>query len=108
MLIACPCDLTIRRQAWAKNIVRRSISPHEVADSVFKTAQVTAITGDADINTTPEQVSGYIATLKARGVKARYLEVPKATHDAGILGTKLLQDVIAAYLLKKIGKIVLK
>ncbi len=101
VLIACPCDLDIRRQAWAKNIVRRSISPHEVADKVFKTAQVTAITGDADANTTPEQVSGYIATLKARGVKARYLEVPKATHDAGILDTKLLQDVIVAYLLKK-------
>jgi pimeloyl-ACP methyl ester carboxylesterase len=101
VLIACPCDLTIRRQAWAKNVVRRSISPHEVADKVFKTAQVTAITGDADVNTTPEQVTGYIATLKARGVKARYIEVPKATHDAGILGTKLLQDVVTAYLLKK-------
>ena len=100
VLIACPCDLNIRRQGWSKNIVRRSISPHEVADKVFKTTQVTAITGDADANTTPEQVTGYIAALKARGVKARYLEVPKATHDAGILGTKLLQNVVAAYLLK--------
>lgn len=100
VLIACPCDLAIRRQGW-KNNVRRSLSPHEVADKVFKTAQVTAITGDADVNTTPAQVTGYIATLKARGVKARYMEVPKATHDAGILGTKLLQDVVVAYLLKK-------
>jgi pimeloyl-ACP methyl ester carboxylesterase len=100
VLIACPCNLNIRRQGW-ENQARRSISPHEVADSVFKTAQVTAITGDADVNTTPEQVTGYIATLKARGVKARYLEVPQATHDAGILGTKQLQDVVAAYLLKK-------
>ena len=50
----------------------------------------------ADINTSPEQVKGYIATLKAR-----YLEVPQATHDAGILGTKLLQDVVAAYLFEK-------
>lgn len=101
VLIACPCDLNIRRQGWAKNIVRRSISPHEVADKVFKTAQVTAITGGADVNTTPAQVTGYVATLSARGVKARYIEVPKATHDAGILGTKLLQDVIAVSLLKK-------
>jgi len=101
VLIACPCDLDIRRQGWANNIVRRSISPHEVADKVFKTAQVTAITGDADVNTTPAQVTGYIATLKARGANARYLEVPKATHDAGILGTKLLQDVVAGYLLTK-------
>ena len=101
VLISCPCDLNIRRQGWANNIVRRSISPHEVAHSVFKTAQVTAITGDADVNTTPEQVKGYIATLKDHGVKVRYIEVPKATHDAGILGTKLLQDVVAAYLLKK-------
>jgi hypothetical protein len=46
-------------------------------------------------------VKGYIATLKARGVKARYLEVTQATHDIGILGTKLLQDVVMAYLLKK-------
>lgn len=56
--------------------------------------------GYADVNTTPEQVTGYIAALKAHGVKARYMEVPKATHDAGILGTKLLHDVVAAYLLK--------
>ena len=62
----------------------------------------------ADINTSPEQVTGYIATLKAHGMKARYMEVPQATHDAGILGTKLLQDVVTAYLLKKIDKIVLK
>jgi pimeloyl-ACP methyl ester carboxylesterase len=103
VLIACPCDLNIRRQGWKnqQQIIRRSISPHEVAGSVFKTAKVTAITGDADVNTTPEQVKGYIATLKTRGVKARYLEVPKATHDAGILGKKLVQDVVAAYLLKK-------
>jgi pimeloyl-ACP methyl ester carboxylesterase len=101
VLIACPCDLTVRRQAWSKNTVRRSISPHEVASSVFKTVQVTAITGDADVNTTSAQVTGYIATLKASGVKARYIEVPKATHDAGILGTKLLQDVILAYLSRK-------
>ena len=100
VLIACPCDLTIRRQAWAKNIVRRSISPHEVASSVFKTARVTAITGAADVNTKPEQVTGYIATLKAQGVKARYIEVPKATHDTGILDTKLLHDVVAINLSK--------
>ena len=100
VLIACPCDLNIRRQGWSKNIVRRSISPHEVADKVFKTVQVTAITGGADVNTTPAQVTGYVAALNARGVKARYLEVPKATHDTGILGTKLLQDIVAASLLK--------
>ena len=100
VLIACPCDLTIRRQAWAKNIVRRSISPHEVASSVFKTARVTAITGAADVNTKPEQVTGYIATLKAQGVKARYIEVLKATHDTGILDTKLLHDVVAINLSK--------
>lgn len=101
VLIACPCDLNIRRQGWAKNIVRRSISPQEVVDKVFKTVQVTAITGDADVNTTPTQVTGYIASLKARGVRARYLEVPKATHDTGILGTKLLQHIVAANLIKK-------
>jgi poly(3-hydroxybutyrate) depolymerase len=101
VLISCPCDLNIRRQDWANNIVRRSISPHEVAGSVFKTAQVTAITGDADVNTAPEQVTGYIATLQTRGVKARYIEVPKATHEAGILGTKLLQDAILVHLSQK-------
>lgn len=98
VLIACPCDLTIRRQAWAKNIVRRSISPHEVANSVFDTAQVTAITGAADVNTKPEQVTGYIATLKSRGLKARYIEVPKATHETGLFGTKLLQETVAKHL----------
>jgi pimeloyl-ACP methyl ester carboxylesterase len=101
VLISCPCDLNIRRQGWANNIVRRSISPHEVANNVFKTAHVTAITGDADVNTTPEQVTGYIATLKSHGVKARYIEVPKATHEAGILGTKLLRDAILVHLSRK-------
>ena len=100
VLIACPCDLNIRRQGWKKS-ARRSISPHEVADSVFQTAQVTAITGDADTNTTPEQVAGYIATLQAQGVKARYIEIPKATHDSGILGTAVLQDVVISHLLRK-------
>ena len=44
----------------------------------------------ASMGRRPEQVTGYIATLKAYGVKARYIEVPKATHDAG-----------TGYLLKK-------
>ncbi|MEY4911639.1 MAG: hypothetical protein RL761_1302 [Pseudomonadota bacterium] len=100
VLIACPCDLNIRHKAHP-NQFRRSISPHEVAGSIFKTAQVTAITGDADVNTAPEQVMGYIAMLKAHGVKARYIEVPKATHETGILGTKLLQDAILAHLSRK-------
>jgi acetyl esterase/lipase len=102
VLIACPCDLTIRRKDY-QNIVRRSISPHEVADKVFKTTLITAITGDADTNTTPEQVKGYIATLKAHGVKARYIEVPKATHEVGLFGTKLLQDLVLQYLQKNRG-----
>lgn len=102
VLIACPCDLTVRRQAWKnqENIVRRSISPHEVANQVLKTARITAITGDADVNTKPAQVTGYLATLKARGVKARYIEVPNATHETGIFGTKLLQEVVAMHLTK--------
>jgi poly(3-hydroxybutyrate) depolymerase len=90
VLIACPCDLNIRRNGKP----RRSISPHEVADKVFKTTHVTAITGDADVNTAPDQVKAYIDTLKAQGVKARYIEVPKATHEIGIFGTKLLQDTV--------------
>jgi poly(3-hydroxybutyrate) depolymerase len=100
VLIACPCDLNIRRQGWKNqnSLTRRSISPHEVADKVFKTVRVTAMTGDADMNTTPAQVTGYIDTLLAQGVKARYIEVPKATHDAGILGTTVLQDVVLSHL----------
>jgi poly(3-hydroxybutyrate) depolymerase len=98
VLIACPCDLVIRRKAAANHAPRRSISPHEVASSIFKTTQITAITGDADVNTAPEQVTGYIATLKARGLKARYIQVPKATHEAGILGAKLLQNTVAMHL----------
>jgi pimeloyl-ACP methyl ester carboxylesterase len=97
VLIACACDLNIRRKGGA----RRSISPHEVADKVFKTAHVTAITGDADVNTLPEQVTGYVTTLKSQGVKARYIEVSKATHDTGILGTKLLQEVVLSHLQRK-------
>jgi pimeloyl-ACP methyl ester carboxylesterase len=100
ILIACPCDLNIRRQAWKNQNIkaRRSISPHEVADKVFKTTQITAITGEADTNTTPEQVTGYIATLKSQGNKARYIEIPKATHEGGLFGTKLLRDTVLQHL----------
>jgi pimeloyl-ACP methyl ester carboxylesterase len=97
VLIACPCDLAIRRQGKS-NQNRRSISPSEVADRVFKTVHVTAITGDRDVNTAPNQVTGYIETLQQRGVKARYVEVKQATHDSGILGTPLLRDTVMRHL----------
>ena len=97
VLIACPCDLAIRRQG-RNHQVRRSISPSEVADQVFKTVHVTAITGDRDVNTAPNQVTGYIETLKQRGVKAQYVEVKKATHDSGILGTPLLRSVVLQHM----------
>jgi poly(3-hydroxybutyrate) depolymerase len=100
VLIACPCDLNIRRQGRS-SLVRRSISPHEVVNSVFKTVHVTAITGDADVNTSPEQVKSYITTLKAQGVKAHYIQVPKATHETGILGTKLLHETVLMHLSRK-------
>jgi pimeloyl-ACP methyl ester carboxylesterase len=97
VLIACPCDLAIRRQG-SKNQNRRSISPSEVADQVFKTVHVTALTGNMDVNTAPNQVTGYIETLQKRGVKAQYVEVKKATHDSGILGTPLLRNTVAQHL----------
>ncbi len=97
VLIACPCDLAIRRQG-RNHQVRRSISPSEVADQVFKTVRVTAITGDRDVNTAPNQVTGYIETLKQRGVQATYVEVKQATHDSGILGTPLLRSVVLQHM----------
>ncbi|HMS26122.1 MAG TPA: prolyl oligopeptidase family serine peptidase [Burkholderiaceae bacterium] len=101
VLIACPCDLNVRRQGWAQKTIRRSLSPHEVADKVFKTAHVTAITGAKDNNTKPEQVTGYIQTLQTRGVKARYIEVPNATHETGILGTAQLRQLVLSHLQRK-------
>ncbi|MBK8424436.1 MAG: hypothetical protein IPL27_00025 [Lewinellaceae bacterium] len=85
VLIACPCDLNIRRQGWAKNIVGAVCHRMKWPIKFFKTVHVNAITGAKDINTKPEQVTGYIQTLQAHGVKARYIEVPNATHEAGIL-----------------------
>ena len=97
ILIACPCDLAIRRQGKA----RRSISPSEVADKVFKTVHVTAITGDKDSNTAPNQVTGYIDTLQRRGVTANYIEVHDATHETGIHGSPLLQNIVQSHLQRK-------
>lgn len=97
ILIACPCDLAIRRQGRA----RRSISPSEVADKVFKTVHVTAITGDKDTNTAPIQVTGYIEALQRRGVAANYVEVHNATHDVGIHGTELLHNIVLSHLQRK-------
>lgn len=100
VLIGCPCDLHIRRLGL-KNQNRRSISPHEVAAQVFKTSHVTAITGEHDTNTTPAQVTGYIQTLQQRGVKARYIQVPHATHETGIFGSPLLRQTVQSHLLRK-------
>ena len=71
-LAGCPCE---KPYNW------RGVNPITLAESVPLGAQVFAFTGSNDTVVPPRQVTGYIDVLKKRGVDARYVEIPGATHS---------------------------
>lgn len=81
VLVACPCDVATwrREKQWA--VWNRSLSPHEWAQQVPSTTRVIAITGQDDDNTRSYLAERYVATLKQRGIDARFEEIAGATHN---------------------------
>lgn len=71
-LAGCPCEKPFN---W------RGVNPISLAEAVPLGAQVFAFTGSNDTVVPPRQVTGYIDVLKKRGVDARYIEIPGATHN---------------------------
>ncbi len=83
VLAACPCHVPDwRYMRRGKNTWTSSQSPHEFADNVPATARVIAVTGDGDNNTYPVIAKDYVESLAKRGIDARFVEVPGASHNA--------------------------
>jgi len=80
VLVSCPCDIprwvkTHRYKPWT-----RSLSPAFYAYRVPAATEVVAITGVADENTQPALAADYVASLRKRGVRARFEAVEGAGH----------------------------
>jgi pimeloyl-ACP methyl ester carboxylesterase len=83
LLAACPChveDWRIMRRG--SNTWTQSLSPHAFADAIPAGTRIIAITGGGDSNTQPIIAIDYVKRLTARGLDARYVEVPGASHNA--------------------------
>jgi pimeloyl-ACP methyl ester carboxylesterase len=89
VLVSCPCHIAnwrSGRRAWP-----RSESPHSYAASVPSSALVVALTGTRDDNTFPALGSSYVQSLAARGVRARFVELPGADHNAAFRAPETLR-----------------
>jgi len=83
LLAACLChvpDWRIMRRG--SNTWTKSLSPHAFIDAMPPVTRVIAVTGTDDSNTRPAIARAYIESLSARGIDARYVEVPGASHNA--------------------------
>lgn len=76
-LMACPCDLRPWRPTWTQ-----SLSAMDYAGAVPLATPVVAMTGSADTQVPALYVGTYIQALAGRGVTARQLDIPGATHAA--------------------------
>ena len=88
VLAACPCNVPawrIMRRGW--NNFPLSLSPHDFIGKIDKKTTVVAITGGNDGNTKPVLARDYVASLKANGIDATYIEVPGVGH-IGIARTR--------------------
>ena len=91
VLIACPCHLANWRSG--RRPFARSESPHSYAAAVPASARIIAVTGSRDDNTIPSLASNYVATLAARGVRARFVEVAGAGHNDAVDAAEVTQAI---------------
>ena len=82
VLAACPCNVPDWRiQRRGRNNWTESLSPHDFAATVAADAEIVALTGDGDTNTRSGIARGYIDSLRARGIKAEFIELPGVSHN---------------------------
>jgi len=88
VLAACPCNVadwrTMRR---GYNNWLLSLSPHDFVDKIEKRTTIVAITGGRDDNSVPVLARDYVASLRAMGIDATFVEVPGVGHN-GIVATR--------------------
>lgn len=82
VLVACPCHLDDWRLSRNRSPWMRSESPHRWADKVAAGTRVIALTGTADDNTTVGLARDYVQRLTARGLAARFEEIPGGSHNS--------------------------
>lgn len=94
ILVACPCDIDKWRDKRGGRAWGRSLSPSAWADKVPVGTRVVTITGAEDTNTEPVLAADYVARLAKRGVAARAVVVPKATHNSSFRARAVKDAVI--------------
>jgi pimeloyl-ACP methyl ester carboxylesterase len=92
VLISCPCDIERWRRLHGRRAWRRSMSPSWFVSKVRPSTEVIAITGWRDHNTFPQLAGDYIAALKKRGLKAKFIIVSEAGHN---LSSRLWQKAVS-------------
>jgi len=82
VLASCPCHVeNWRIMRRGHNTWTESLSPHAFADAIPAATKVIALTGSRDSNTFPEIAQTYVEQLRQRGLDARFIEVPGASHN---------------------------
>ena len=81
LLVSCPCDVGRWRSDGGRRSWLYSLSSHDFVDKVPITAKIVAATGTSDSNTREFLAQDYVATLAKRGVAAKYVGLPGASHN---------------------------
>jgi pimeloyl-ACP methyl ester carboxylesterase len=83
ILVSCPCIISKWRESRARQSPwLRSESPHDWVNKVPETSRVVALTGTDDTNTRPALADEYVELLRKRGIDARFIAVPRASHNS--------------------------
>ena len=91
VLVACPCDLVawrVGRKEWS-----RSENPIALTDKVSPDAEVIALTGEKDDNTSTALARAYVEKLSARNINASFLPLPNETHNSSFRSPEVFNAI---------------
>lgn len=93
-LMACPCDVRAFAPTWVN-----SLSPLDWVAGVPLGSHVVSMTGTLDTQVPVVYSQPYVNALVARGIPARHISIPGATHSSNTIFTQaLVQDQIRTLL----------
>jgi pimeloyl-ACP methyl ester carboxylesterase len=96
VLVSCPCVIsTWRAQRPRKSAWLHSESPHDWAKKVPEGSRVVALTGTDDTNTKPALAEEYVELLRKRGIDARFIVVPRASHNSAFRSAQVEEAVVS-------------
>ena len=96
VLVSCPCVIsTWRAQRARESAWLRSESPHDWAKKVPEASRVVALTGTDDTNTKPALAEEYVELLRRRGIDARFIAVPGASHNSAFRSAQVEEAVMS-------------